>query len=246
MLEIKGLYLRMQDKEIIKGISMRFDNGKKYGILGTNGAGKSSIAYVLMGRDGYNPYDGDILIDGKSLLNLDITQRAKMGLTLLWQEPARFEGISVKNYLTLGNRLKVDKEELKEALNFVKLSPKIYLNRNVDKSLSGGERKRIEMASILLLKPQYAILDEPDSGIDIMSLQLINDLMDRIVGWGGTPIVITHREEIARNTDRIYLICDGLLLKEGSPKEMITYFKSSCDNCDHGNVLTDLKVGEVS
>ncbi len=246
MLEVKNLHLKMQEKEIIKGISMKFENGKKYGILGTNGAGKSSIAYVLMGREDYSPTKGDILIDDQSILNLSINERAKLGLTLLWQEPARFTGINIKNYLTLGGRIKASREEIEEVMEFVKLSPKIYLSRSVDKSLSGGERKRIEMASILLLKPKYAILDEPDSGIDIMSLELINDLMNKITSWGGTVIVITHREEIAKNTDNIYLICDGKILKEGKPSEMISYFKNSCDNCDHTNIITDMKVGEAS
>ncbi len=245
MLEIKNLHFKVHDKEIIKGISMKFEDGKKYGILGTNGAGKSSIAYILMGRDGYMPYKGDILIDNKSILKLTINERAKLGLTLLWQEPARFNGISVKSYLTLGGRVKATKSELEEALNAVKLSPQIYLNRSVDKSLSGGERKRIEMASILILKPKYAVLDEPDSGIDIMSLEMINNLMDKIASWGGTAIVITHREEIAKNSDYIYLICDGTLLRKGKPKEMISYFKNSCDNCNHANIISDIKVGEA-
>jgi Fe-S cluster assembly ATP-binding protein len=101
------------------------------------------------------------------------------------------------------------------------------------------------MASILLLKPKYAILDEPDSGIDIMSLDMINNIMNKVKSWGGTPIVITHREEIAKNSDYIYLICNGLILKQGNPKEMITYFKKSCDNCNHANILTDVKAGET-
>ena len=102
--------------------------------------------------------------------------------------------------------------------------------------MSGGERKRVELASIMLLKPKFVILDEPDSGIDLMSLDMINSVIDYIAEYGGTPIVITHREEMAYNTEEAYLLCAGKVLSNGPTDEVIKIFKNICDACDHPNV----------
>lgn len=236
MLVLKDVTYRTLNKEILKTLNMEFLPGTKYVILGTNGAGKSTIGYVIMGLEGYKPSEGRIFLDGRDITDLSVTERAKLGITLMWQEPARFDGITVETYLTLGGRLGVSKSEVQEALEFVGLDPALYLNRMVDKTLSGGERKRVELASLLLLKPRYAILDEPDSGIDLMSLDMINNVINYIVQYGGTPIVITHREEMAYNTEYGYLICAGMILKSGKTQDVIADFRGTCEVCKHPNL----------
>jgi Fe-S cluster assembly ATP-binding protein len=220
-------------KEIIKDISIQFEKSKITSIIGNNGVGKSTIAYIIMGLEDYKPDQGSIDLNGEDITNLTITERAKRGINLLWQEPARFEGLSVENYLSLGGRIK--KNNIESALELVRLSPKVYLQRFVDKKLSGGERKRIEIASGILLKPKFLIMDEPDSGIYIMSLDMINDIITYLKLQGTGVIIITHREEIARNSDYSYLICNGKIIKKGLCKDIIDYYRSACDVCNNIN-----------
>lgn len=236
MLELENISYETSEKKILNELHMKFLPGYRYTIIGTNGAGKSTIGYTIMGLEGYKPSSGRILLDGKDITELSITERAKLGITLMWQEPARFDGITVENYLSLGGKLSVQKSEIADALEFVGLNPGVYLKRFVDKTLSGGERKRIELASILLLKPKYAILDEPDSGIDLMSLDIINNVVNYIAQYGGVPIIITHREEMAYNNDYGYLVCSGRVLLSGKISEIIDAFRNSCEVCTHPNI----------
>lgn len=144
LLEINNLGYKAGDKNILDGFSMTIESSEVHALLGTNGTGKSTLAYLIMGCDGYRPTSGEIIFDGKIINNLKIHERAKLGITMAWQEPVRFEGISVKDYLTLKNK-DIDPAHY---LEMVGLHPELYLHRMVDKSLSGGERKRIELASV--------------------------------------------------------------------------------------------------
>jgi Fe-S cluster assembly ATP-binding protein len=235
MLKLENISYKAENKIILRDISMEFEEGKKYAILGVNGAGKSTLGYIIMGLEGYKPQTGRIILDGEDITNLPIYERAKRGITLVFQEPPRFEGISIGAYLTLGGKIKIEKAELENILETVGLSPKLYMSRKVNGSLSGGERKRVELASILVLKPRYAILDEPDSGIDIMSLEMVNNVLNYIASYGGTPIIITHREEMAENVDFAYHICNGVVLHKGKATEVIEEYKKECGICDHPN-----------
>jgi len=231
MLEIKGLRLTLNGHPILRGINLEIKRGEIHTILGVNGAGKSSLAYCLMGSEGYRPQEGIIKFLGKEITDLSISQRAKLGLTLAWQESARFEGLSAREYLSLGMGNREDEERITQALNLVALDPKAFLNRAVDKTLSGGERKRIELASVITMRPKLAILDEPDSGIDILSLDDILNVIKSMRKEGSTILLITHREEMAAISDRASLMCDGLILKTGKPKEEMDYFKLHCKPC---------------
>ncbi|AEA33529.1 ATP-binding cassette domain-containing protein [Hippea maritima] len=237
MLKLENIKYSKNSNEIIKGINMEFEEGKIYGIVGNNGVGKSTIGYIIMGLSDYKPNDGRILLDGEDITQLDVTQRAKKGISLLWQEPARFEGITVENYLKL-NR-KIPREQIEEALEFVNLEPNKYLKRFVDKKLSGGERKKVELASCLLLKPRYLIMDEPDSGIDIMSLDMIIKVINRFKEMGSAVIVITHRKEIALSCSYSYLICAGKVFLEGTSDKIVEYYEKTCDTCGHINYLEE-------
>ncbi|ACX73402.1 ABC transporter releated protein [Methanocaldococcus vulcanius M7] len=237
LLKIENLHVCRGKREILKGVNLDVKENEIHAIIGPNGAGKSTLAYTLMGISGYSPSKGNIIFKGERINEKNITERARMGMTLAWQEPARFEGIKVKNYLTLGMKetYKKDKEtmekKIREALKLVNLDPDKYLDRYVDETLSGGERKRIELASIVCMEPDLAILDEPDSGIDIVSFDEIKRVFDYLKDRGCSLLVITHREELAEHADRVSLICAGEVIKSGNPKEVGEFYKKECGKC---------------
>jgi Fe-S cluster assembly ATP-binding protein len=157
-------------------------------------------------------------------------QRAKLGITLAWQEPARFEGITVEDYLLLGMKEK-NQIEVEETLQKVLLQTRDYLKRKVDRTLSGGQRKRIELAAISTMKPELAILDEPDSGIDILALDKIIEFISELRERGTAVILITHRADVAKIAQRAALIGEGYLVKEGSCQDVVEYFENKCLLC---------------
>ena len=222
LLEIKGLTYEAGDKKILDDFSMTIEDSEVHALLGTNGTGKSTLAYLIMGCEGYRPTSGEIVFDGKVINDLKIHERAKLGITMAWQEPVRFEGISVRDYLTLNNK-DIDPAHY---IEMVGLHPELYLHRMVDKSLSGGERKRIELASILALHPKLAILDEPDSGIDMLSTQDIVNVINAFKEHGSSVLLITHREEIVIIADKASQICNGKVVCSGNPAKVAEYYKS--------------------
>jgi len=229
ILEIKSLAYKAGDKSILEGLSLTVDPAEVHAVLGTNGTGKSTLAYLIMGCEGYRPSSGEIVFDGKVVNNLKIHERASLGMTMAWQEPVRFEGISVRDYLALKNRGTAPSQYLE----MVGLSPELYLGRMVDKCLSGGERKRIELASVLALHPKLAILDEPDSGIDMLSTQDIVNVISAFKKNGSSVLLITHREEIVLIADRASQICNGRIVCSGNPEKVAEYYKSrKCFVCD--------------
>ncbi len=232
ILRVEKLNLRKGNKYIIKDFNVSIERHMISVVLGVNGAGKSSLAYVLMGLSGYSPDGGKIYFDGKDITKLSITKRARMGMTLAWQVPANFEGLTVRDYLMLGMKNK-SIFAVKDALNRVAMDPILYMNRVVDKSLSGGERKRIELASVYAMHPEFVILDEPDSGIDIISLVSIKGLIKGLKDNGSTVLLITHRNDVADIADKAFLMCSGTIIKEGLPEEISSFFAGECDNCNH-------------
>jgi Fe-S cluster assembly ATP-binding protein len=236
LLEVKKLkYVTEEGKEILKGVNLDVNEGEIHVILGPNGAGKSTLANLIAGSSGYeNPTEGEIIFDGKLLNGKPIYERAKLGLTIAFQEPARFEGITVEEYLKLSARNNPD-ADIEACLKKVGLEPCEYLNRFVDDSLSGGERKRIELASIMCMKPKLAVLDEIDSGIDFVSIEEIGNLFKTMRDEGTTLLVITHRENIANIANRASLMCDGRIIETGNPKEIIKKFEKECLICEVQN-----------
>lgn len=222
ILEIESLAYKAGDKSILEGLSLTVDPAEVHAVLGTNGTGKSTLAYLIMGCEGYRPSSGEIVFDGKVINDLKVHERASLGITMAWQEPVRFEGISVRDYLALKNRGTVPSQYLE----MVGLSPELYLGRMVDKCLSGGERKRIELASVLALHPKLAILDEPDSGIDMLSTQDIVNVISAFKKNGSSVLLITHREEIVLIADRASQICNGRIVCSGNPEKVAEYYKS--------------------
>jgi Fe-S cluster assembly ATP-binding protein len=230
ILRLDKVSLQLEGRQILNDLSLSVEEGTIHSILGANAAGKSSLAYCLMGSPEYLPQKGKIYFLSHDITHMPIYERAKLGLTLAWQEPARFEGLTVKDYIAVGMRDK-DERKIEEALYKVLLEPKNYLARIIDRTLSGGERKRIELAAVLAMKPKLAILDEPDSGIDILALDYIVEVIRELKAAGTTVLLITHREEVAEIADKTSLICSGFIVKEGSPEEVGKYFKEKCIPC---------------
>ena len=214
---------------ILSGLSLAIEPGEVHALLGTNGTGKSTLAYLIMGCEGYWPASGEIWFGSAIINHLKIYERARLGITMAWQEPVRFEGISVMDYLSIKNR----ETDPAPFLNLVGLAPELYLTRMVDRCLSGGERKRIELASVLALKPRLAILDEPDSGIDMLSIQDVINVINAFKKGGSAVLLITHREEISVITDRASQVCNGKIICTGDPEKVAEHYKARhCLTCD--------------
>lgn len=229
LLEANNLSYHVGERRIIDGLSLAIHAGEVHALIGTNGTGKSTLACLIMGCGGSLPSEGEIIFDGRPIDGLAIHERANLGITMAWQEPARFEGLTVREYLSLKNHQRAPAV----CLSKVGLEPSIYQDRLVDKALSGGERKRIELASILALKPRLALLDEPDSGIDMVSTGDIIGVIEALKKEGTAVLLITHREEIARIADRASLLCGGRIICTGPPETVADrYRERRCVVCD--------------
>jgi Fe-S cluster assembly ATP-binding protein len=229
LLDIRNLTFAVDRHPILDRLDLTIQPGEIHALLGANGSGKTTLAYLLMGCEGYAPSAGSILFNGTDLLPLKIHERAQLGLTLAWQEPARFEGVTVREYLSLGK----PGCNPEPALTQVGLDPDRYLTRRVDKALSGGERHRIELASVLSMKPKLAILDEPAAGIDMLSINHIIDIIRALKEGGGSVLLITHQEEVALIADRASQLCAGHIIFSGGPREAVDHFRGrTCVRCD--------------
>jgi len=227
LLEVENLSVRRPGAEVLRDVNMTVGYAEVHALLGLNGSGKTSLALALMGAEGYGSERGRILLDGKDITDLSVTERARLGLTLAWQAPARFEGLPVANYLALGME-NPSRERLEEALQAVALSPRAYLGRAVDSALSGGERKRIELAAVYAMRPRLAILDEPDSGVDVLCMEDVISLVRHMADKGTSVLLITHRDEMASVADRASLMCGGAVVKSGTPDQVRDYFAHRC------------------
>jgi Fe-S cluster assembly ATP-binding protein len=232
LLEIQDLTLNRDGRIILQKVNLTVYPGQVHALLGVNGSGKSSLAYALMGCAGYRPDSGRIWLNGQEITDLSIDERGRLGLTLAWQEPARFEGLTVGGYLGLGIPTSEQKSSVRDrvqaALAAVNLPAKSYLRRHVDATLSGGERKRIELAAVYAMRPRLAILDEPDSGIDTLSLEDIRALLRRMAQNGTTVLLITHRDEMAEAADVASIMCQGTVLFSGQTAAAQAFYRGRC------------------
>jgi Fe-S cluster assembly ATP-binding protein len=237
VLQLRNVDLVLNGKQILHNLNLETRDGEIHSILGANGTGKSTLASVILGLSGYRAICGSIIFDGEDITGLPVSERARRGITMAWQEPARFEGLSVAEYLSIGQRhAGGDSLSPRECLLKVGLAPESYLTRSVDTTLSGGERKRIELASVLAMKPKLAILDEPDSGIDALSIDYVVEVIRTFSRKGTTTLLITHHEEVAEIADRASSLCGGTILKTGDPVGVARFFRNHCQECQHVNL----------
>jgi len=234
LLKVEDVWVQRPGAEVLRGVNLTVRRGEVHALLGLNGSGKTSLALTLINAGGYEPERGRILFDGQDITNFSVTERARLGLTLAWQEPARFEGLPVADYLALGMK-KPTRERIEEALTAVELSPLAYLGRPVNSTLSGGERKRIELAAVYAMQPRLAVLDEPDSGVDVLCVGDIMVLIRRMAEEGTSVLLITHRDEMAEVADTASLMCGGVIVQTGTPAEIGEYFAQRCR--PHGDLL---------
>lgn len=235
VIRLEELDLWFGEHHILDHITMEFWEGHIHAVVGPNGAGKSTLAQTIMGLPDYRDHQGKIFHRGREIHMLGIDKRAQKGITLAWQEPARFQGIGVDLFIRSAGKAKGGSADPGEMLSLVGLDPDRYLKRDVDKTLSGGERKRIELASIVAMKPDVVLMDEPDSGVDIEAVHYIFDVMEKLKSWGTTVILITHSAEVLKHSDHAFLLCNGQVVDKGSVDRMTGYFTGHCVPCIHKN-----------
>ncbi len=231
-LQIRGLKFEATGRIILDGLDLDVRPGEVHALLGANGTGKSTLSALVIGT--HAPTAGSITLGGTDITALAIHERAALGITLAWQEPVRFEGITVGQYLSLGKLGPRADSALdpSDCLSLAGLDPALYLDRMVDGCLSGGERKRIELASVLALGPSVAVLDEPDSGIDMLSLERVEGVIRAFKRSGAAVLLITHRVEVALMADAASLLCFGRIVCTGSPANVAEFYREKrCVSC---------------
>lgn len=212
MLELKNINFSAGGKHILKDVSLNIDAGKFVAITGPNGSGKSTLAKIIMGIE--MPDSGSISFDGKDITKLSIDERARLGISFGFQQPVNFKGITVYNLLKLAAQRDIKSEEACDTLATVGLCANDYLEREVNSSLSGGELKRIEIASVIMRGTRLTIFDEPEAGIDLWSFNNLIAVFNNIQKTlSGSIVVISHQERILSIADEIVLIADGSIEK---------------------------------
>lgn len=223
MLTLKNLSLTAADAQgradIVKNVSLDVEDGKFLVITGPNGGGKTTLAKLIMGLAA--PTGGQIFLDGEDITGLSITDRAKRGISYSFQQPPRFKGMKVSDLLTIAAGKALSHDEACSYLTQVGLCARDYLNRDVDTSLSGGEVKRIEIATLLAKNSRLMIFDEPEAGIDLWSLARLTETFRELHEKGGrTILIISHQERIIRLADEIVLIANGEIAGRGTADEL--------------------------
>ena len=225
MIELIDICFERDNKKILNNINLKLDKNKFYVITGQNGSGKSTLVKIIMGI--IKPDSGKILLDGEDITNLSINERANLGIGFAFQQPVIFKGITVYDLLSFASNKQINKKEACDILSKVGLCALEYIDREVNKSLSGGELKRIEIATVLARKPRIAIFDEPEAGIDLWSFNSLNKVFKNIQeNNDATTLVISHQEKILDIADEIILMENGTIKKVGSKEEVISNINS--------------------
>ena len=233
MLELKNICFERDNKKILNNINLKLENNKFYVITGPNGSGKSTLAKIIMG---INKQDsGQVILDGKDISNLPINERAKHGMGFAFQQPVKFKGITVYDLIKLSAGKDISKKEACDILSKVGLCAKEYVDREVNASLSGGELKRIEIATVAVRNSKLTIFDEPEAGIDLWSFNnLIKIFEDMRETTKGTTIIISHQERILNIADKIILLNNGEVEKIGESKKLMGNILSKANCCKLG------------
>ncbi|HEX6972733.1 MAG TPA: Fe-S cluster assembly ATPase SufC [Limnochordia bacterium] len=225
-LEIQDLRVNIEEKEILKGISLTVHGGEVHAIMGPNGSGKSTLAYTLMGHPRYEVTGGKVLLNGEDVLAMEPDERARAGLFLAFQYPMEIPGVSVANFLRTalnarrgeGNEISVREfsQKLREKMALLEMDPS-FAGRYLNEGFSGGEKKRNEILQMAMLEPKVAILDETDSGLDIDALKIVSHGVNVQRGPNLAVMVITHYQRILRylQPDFVHVLIDGRIARSG-------------------------------
>ena len=224
MLELKNIRFDVEteekSKEIIKNVSLTVPDNEFVVITGPNGGGKSTLARLIMGIE--KPASGSVILDGQDITELGVTERANLGISFALQQPVRFKGIRVVDLLRIASKKELTIGEACEYLSAVGLCARDYVEREVNASLSGGELKRIEIATVLARGTKLAVFDEPEAGIDLWSFQSLIQVFENMRRrTHGSIVIISHQERILDIADEIVLIADGSVKKQGRKEEIL-------------------------
>ncbi len=220
MLELRNISFAAEDKEILKNINLVIDDAKFVVITGPNGGGKSTLAKVIAGI--IKPDSGQILLDGEDITDWGITERANAGISFAFQQPVRFKGVTVKDLITLASGKDLSTAAACEYLAEVGLCAKDYINREVNASLSGGELKRIEIATVMARKTKLTLFDEPEAGIDLWSFKNLIDVFEKMhEEIQASILIISHQERILNIADQVVVISGGEIAQIGTKEEVL-------------------------
>ena len=228
LLEIKNLHANIEGREILKGIDLKINEGEIHAIMGPNGSGKSTLAQVLAGREEYEVTEGEVIYNGKNLLEISPEDRAREGLFLAFQYPIEIPGVSNTNFLktALNEVRKYRGEEELDAMEFLTIIKKkmklvdldqSLINRSVNEGFSGGEKKRNEIFQMAVLEPKLSILDETDSGLDIDALKIVANGVNKLKSPENATIVVTHYQRLLNYIipDFVHVLYNGKIVKSG-------------------------------
>lgn len=228
MLHIQNLHAAVEGKEILKGIDLDIKAGEVHAIMGPNGSGKSTLSSVIAGHDAFEATEGEVLFEGKSILDLAPEERAHLGIFLSFQYPVEIPGVSVTNFMkTAINEMRKSKglEDMpaNEMLTLIKHKAELleidrkFLSRSLNEGFSGGEKKRNEIFQMAMLEPKLAILDETDSGLDIDALRVVANGVNKLKNSGNAILVITHYQRLLDYIipDFVHVLIDGKIVKSG-------------------------------
>jgi Fe-S cluster assembly ATP-binding protein len=235
LLEIKNLHVALEDgTEIVKGVDLAVDPNEVHAIMGPNGSGKSTLAYALMGHPAYEITEGEILLDGENIVEMEADERAQRGLFLAFQYPHAVPGVTVTSFLRsainairkaknggVDDPIKIPefRKQLMSVMDELKV-PREMMSRYLNEGFSGGEKKRIEILQMAMLRPRIAVLDETDSGLDIDALRIVSTGVLQLVGPEMGALVITHYQRILNyiKADYVHVFVDGRIVAEGGPE----------------------------
>ncbi|QQD85973.1 Fe-S cluster assembly ATPase SufC [Jeotgalicoccus sp. ATCC 8456] len=226
VLEIKNLHVEIDGKEILKGVNLTIKQGEIHAVMGPNGTGKSTLAQAIMGHPSYNVTEGEVLVDGENILELDVDERAKAGLFLGMQYPSEISGVTNSDFLR--SAINASREEgdeinlmefikkLDKNMEYLEMDPDMA-TRYLNEGFSGGEKKRNEILQLMMLEPKFGILDEIDSGLDIDALRVVSDGINKLRGQDFGSLIITHYQRLLNyiTPDVVHVMMKGKVVKSG-------------------------------
>ena len=225
-LEIRNLHVSTGDKEIVKGVTLTINTGEVHAVMGPNGTGKSTMAKAIAGPPDYTITGGDVILDGKSMLDMESDERARAGIFLAFQYPSEIPGVSIANFMRAAVQARMSEGEeidasgfykrLYQKMDLLKIDRK-FTSRSVNEGFSGGEKKRSEILQMAMLEPRFALMDETDSGLDIDALRVVSDGVNHLRGPNLGILLITHYQRLLGYIvpDFVHVMIDGCIVKSG-------------------------------